>query len=182
MQALKKLGLPTDIPVRVLLGESFNDSLYPLSKDQKEMVSVLRDVIAEYNRAPCRKTRISSSRDAAGVMYPTLKNLEHEQVWALFLNHSLCPLGKSLLTSGGLDFAPFDVRMIVSKALGYNASAIIIYHNHPSGDPTPSTADVSETEKLKKACDVLGIQLADHIVISRGKYYSFVDEKVIEIK
>lgn len=181
MQALKKLGLPTDIPVRVLLSESFNDSIHPLSNDQKEMVSVLRDVVTEYNRNPKRKRRISNSMDAAEVMYSSMKDLQHEQVWAVFLNNAMCPVGKCMMTKGGLDYTPFDVRMIISKALGYNASGLIIYHNHPSGDPMPSKADINETQKLKKACEVFEIVLSDHIIISRGKYYSFLDENVKEI-
>lgn len=181
MQALKKLGLPTDIPVRVLLSENFNDSLCSLSSEQKEMVSVLRDVITEYNRIPKRKTRIANSRDAVDVMYGAMKDLEHEQVWVLFLNNSMCSVGKCLLSKGGLDYTPFDVRMIISKALAYNASGMILFHNHPSGDPSPSKADISETEKLGKACKVFEICLADHIIISNGKYYSFQDEQVKEI-
>lgn len=182
MQALKKLGLPTDVPVRVLLSESFNDSIHPLSSVQKEMVSVLRDVVSEYNRKPRRRGRISNSKDAVAVMYSSMKDLQHEQVWAVFLNNAMYPVGKCMMTKGGLDYTPFDVRMIISKTLGYNASGLIIYHNHPSGDPMPSKADVKETEKLKKACEVFDIVLADHIVISRGKYYSFLDEQVKDIE
>lgn len=182
MQALKKLGLPTDIPVRVLLSENFNDSLCSLSSEQKEMVSVLRDVITEYNRIPRNKARIANSSDAVAVMYGSMKDLEHEQVWVLFLDNGMRQVEKCLLSKGGLDYTPFDVRMIISKALAYNASGMILFHNHPSGDPSPSKADITETQKLKKACDVFELMLADHIIISKGKYYSFLDEKIKIIK
>ena len=67
---------------------------------------------------------------------------------------------------------------MISKALCYNASAVLLYHNHPSGDPTPSKADITQTAKLKEACSLMDIFLLDHIVISRGKYYSFADEEI----
>ena len=57
-----------------------------------------------------------------------------------------------------------------------NDTAIILFHNHPSGNPLPSKADITETEKLKKACDLFEISLLDHIIIAEDSFYSFADE------
>lgn len=150
MKSLKKLGLPTDIPVRVLLGESFNDSLYNLSEEQKSIISILKDVVSEYNRTPTRRSQVKDSKCAAQLMYSRMSDLEHEQAWIVLLNSSYVPIGRVQVGKGGIDFSPIDVRTIISKALSYNATALILYHNHPSGNPQPSKSDISETEKLKK--------------------------------
>lgn len=182
MKSLKKLGLPTDIPVRVLLGESFNNSLYNLSEDQKSIISILRDVVAEYNRTPVRRKPVTNSRCAAQQMYSRMCDLEHEQVWIVLLNRNYTPVGRVLVGKGGIDFSPIDVRTIISKALSYNATGLILYHNHPSGNPKPSQSDISETEKLKKAAQTVNITLVDHIIICKGRFFSFNDERVIEYK
>lgn len=177
MQALKKLGLPTDIPVKVLLSESFNDSIAPLSDKQKEMVAILRDVVTEYNHRPAKKVRITDSRSAVTALGGKLTGLEHEEAHVLFLNSDGLPITTQLVCRGCLDYTPIDSRAIMAKALACNAKSLILFHNHPSGNPRPSAADIKETEKLRAAGELLQIGVVDHIIISDGLYYSFADEK-----
>jgi len=178
MQALKKLGLPTDIPVRVLLSETFNSNLYNFSEDQKQMVGILRDVVANYNRAVPRQTRITSSRDAADAVRTRMIGLDHEQTWGIFLNADNSTIEQSMICQGSLDFTPIDTRRIIAKALALNAKSFILIHNHPSGNPMPSNADIKGTEKLRDAGKLMDIAILDHLIISDGKYYSFADEEV----
>ena len=178
MQALKKLGLPTDIPVKILLSESFNDSLYPLSEQQRQIVSILRDVVSEYNSAPLRKTRIRDSRSAVAALGGKLTGLGHEETYVVFVNADSVPTSRVLISKGSLDYTPIDCRIIMAKALACNAKALILYHNHPSGNPRPSEADIKETERLQNAGEVMQIGLIDHIIIGEGCYYSFSDDKV----
>jgi len=182
MQALKKLGLPTDIPVRILLSKNFNDSLRVLSEEQKEMIELLRDVVTQYNRGTLKKTKITESASAVETVKPELTGLDHEESWVLFLNSDAIPLGKEMICRGSLDYTPIDSRAIISRALAYSARSIILFHNHPSGNPRPSTSDIKGTKNLKSACDTMDILLLDHIIISDGCYYSFNDEDVKELK
>jgi DNA repair protein RadC len=65
---------------------------------------------------------------------------------------------------------------VIKRALDLNASALILVHNHPSGDPTPSDADIDMTETILRACDVVGITLHDHLIIGKSKEVSFKSE------
>ena len=71
-----------------------------------------------------------------------------------------------------------DTRKIVRTALDENASFVILFHNHPSGDPSPSKADIAETHKLQKALQVFDLKLTDHIIVSDAKFFSFSEEKI----
>lgn len=77
-------------------------------------------------------------------------------------------------------FLNSDNRMIDQEMLnkGTLTSTVIILHNHPSGNPTPSTSDIRETNKVRDACKLMDISRLDHIVISRDSYFSFADEKI----
>ncbi|MBA3912049.1 MAG: hypothetical protein C0524_19750, partial [Rhodobacter sp.] len=74
---------------------------------------------------------------------------------------------------GTVDHVPVYPREIVKRALELNASALILVHNHPSGDPTPSDADLSMTRQVKDACEALGLTLHDHLIIGKSRELSF---------
>ena len=80
------------------------------------------------------------------------------------------------MTIGGLTSTVFDQKEIMRIALELNATGVILAHNHPSGDPTPSFADTKMTEALNKAGKVLEIAVIDHIILSDSCYYSFSDD------
>lgn len=182
--ALRKLGITpdTDLSLEVILGESFNGTLYGLSSEQMERISALRDIVAIYEKITCKKTvQIRNSGDAAKAVYPSMKNLGHEEVLALFLNSNNEIIHRESIFRGSLSEVTISSRDILARALAVNASGIILTHNHPSGNPLPSQADIRQTETLKKACDTMGISLLDHIIICKGKYYSFSDEQASSI-
>ena len=81
-----------------------------------------------------------------------------------------------MITVGTIKSTQIDHRRIIKEALMCNATAIILFHNHPSGTPVPSVADINETNKLRKACDIFDISLLDHIILTDESYYSFADE------
>lgn len=83
-----------------------------------------------------------------------------------------------MLSSGGIDSTIVDVRMIIKNALLINATRLIMFHNHPSGDPRPGNADIKETERMSKACAIMGLSLMDHIIVSKDCFFSFSDESV----
>ena len=119
---------------------------------------------------------ISDSDSAANFLREDLNDLDHEESWVLYMNNCNRPLGKLMITVGSIAATIIDHRRIVKQALLCNATRIILFHNHPSGNPLPSKADITETEKLKKACDLFEISLLDHIIIAEDSFYSFADE------
>lgn len=99
-----------------------------------------------------------------------------EQFKILFLNHSFKVLGLYEMSSGGITGTIVDLRMIFSAALKANATNIMITHNHPSGNTSPSEADKHMTAKIRQAGELLDIKLLDHLIITSETYYSFADE------
>ena len=182
MQALARLGIKVDesVSLDILLGENFNGKLYRLTPVQIEKVKALRELLNTYNSSKRTndEVQITNSAVAVEVMYDTLKNLDHEEVWVAFLNRDNKVLKTEMIFKGALSEVCWSIRSVLAKALSYNASAILLYHSHPSGNPAPSQADIKATVDLKRACSLMDVQLIDHIVISRGKYYSFADEEI----
>ena len=121
-------------------------------------------------------TPIKASAQAAGYLREDLRNLDHEESWILLLNSANLPLAKKMITVGTIKSTQIDHRRIIKEALLTNATAIILFHNHPSGTPVPSVADITETNKLRKACDIFDISLLDHIILTDESYYSFAEE------
>ncbi len=123
--------------------------------------------------------QIKCSKDAADIFQPLLSDLHHEEFWILFLNRSNRVIDRMKLSQGGISGTVTDVRIIMKKAVEFLASAIIVCHNHPSGNLNPSDADSKITGKIKEAGSIMDIQLLDHIIISGKDYYSFADNGLI---
>ena len=121
-------------------------------------------------------TPIKASAQAAGYLREDFRDLDHEESWILLLNSANLPLAKKMITVGTIKSTQIDHRRIIKEALLTNATAIILFHNHPSGTPAPSVADINETNKLRKACDIFDISLLDHIILTDESYYSFAEE------
>ncbi len=120
--------------------------------------------------------KITSSKMVFEIMQPIIGELSHEEFWILYLNNANKVLHKSQLSKGGITGTVIDVRMVFKTALEQNATYIILVHNHPSGNLTPSTEDISITKKLKLAGQQLNILVQDHVIISESGFYSFRDE------
>jgi len=123
--------------------------------------------------------KINSSRDVFNLMQPLLGDLPHEEFWVLFLNNANKVLEKYQISKGGFTGTVVDVRMLFKQALSIAAVAVVVCHNHPSGNLKPSNADVEITQKIKKAGATLEIKLLDHLIITEKAYFSFVDEGVL---
>lgn len=180
-QTLEALGLRTrtDIPAAEIFASTFDAKTYGLSSDEVRFIHCLRDFVMEYNREiPMQNDRpVTCSQDAADIMYDLMRGLDHEEVWTVTLNSANVPLGRHLICTGGLDASVIDSRRVVKTALEENAKGVILFHNHPSGKPEPSVADIRETEKLRNALGVFDMNLIDHVVLSDSRYYSFSEEK-----
>ncbi|AUH33485.1 RadC family protein [Paracoccus tegillarcae] len=111
--------------------------------------------------------------------HTTMAHAETEQFHVLFLDRKNCLITDEKQAQGTVDHVPVYPREIMRRALELNASAIILVHNHPSGDPTPSEADIAMTHQIARAADSLSITLHDHIVIGKSCEISFRSEGLI---
>jgi DNA repair protein RadC len=123
--------------------------------------------------------KITASRTIFDLMQPIIGELPHEEFWVLYLNHSLKVLSKQQLGKGGISTTIVDVRLVFKAALELGSTAIILCHNHPSGNLEPSLDDKKITEKLKLAGQCLEIRVLDHLIITENDYFSFADKQVL---
>lgn len=117
-----------------------------------------------------------SSKAVFTIMHPIIGELEHEEFWILLLNNSNKVIHKYQISKGGLVSTVVDSRLIFKTALGYNATGVILVHNHPSGSLKPSDTDKKITFQLKEAGDYLEIKVFDHVIVTENDYYSFADD------
>ena len=128
---------------------------------------------------PVKRHRITASRDAYEMMKPHLLDLTHEEFWVILLSRSNRVLRTVRISAGGVTGTVADPKVIFKQALGYRACALILVHNHPSGNLTPSHADRELTRKLKEAGTWLEIPVLDHIIFADRDYFSFADEGIL---
>lgn len=124
------------------------------------------------------RPRIRCSEDAYQILKPHLSDLSHEEFWIIILNRANDVIKCEKVSSGGVSGTVADPKMIFKIALEHLASAIILAHNHPSGNLNPSQADKDLTQKLKAAGNNLDIAVLDHLIFTDKKYLSFADEGI----
>ena len=105
--------------------------------------------------------------------HTTMAYRETEQFRILFLDRKNAVIADEAQAQGTIDHVPVYPREVVKRALELNAAALILVHNHPSGDPTPSETDIAMTRQIQKAADALGITLHDHLIIGKACELSF---------
>ncbi len=105
-----------------------------------------------------------------------LEDLPNEEFWCLTLSRSNRITGRFRLSSGGLSSTVVDITLLMKGVIDRLACGIIVVHNHPSGNLKPSSQDIDLTKKIKGACDIFGIRLLDHLIITQRGYFSFCDE------
>ncbi len=126
--------------------------------------------------------KITNSQDIADLFRKVwdTDTLEiYETAMCIFLNRQNNTIGWFKISQGGLSGTLMDVRLILATALNCLASSVILAHNHPSGNLNPSDADISMTEKIKKAAEIMDIAVLDHIILTEDGYYSLADNGVI---
>lgn len=125
-----------------------------------------------------KRVKITGSQTVFDEIYPNLGDLNHEEFWVVFLNRANEVIGKQNISKGGVSGTVVDPKVVFKQAVQFPASAIILAHNHPSGNLKPSQADHQLTKKLKEAGKALDIPVLDHLIIGERDYFSFVDESV----
>jgi len=119
---------------------------------------------------------IVSSRDVFNIFSQRLSDLQHEEFWILLLKRSNQVLAEIKISSGGLSGTVADPKLIFGRALALRASAIVLVHNHPSGNSKASVSDRNLTRNLCRAGSFLDLPIVDHVIIAGNDFVSFADE------
>ncbi len=127
---------------------------------------------AEGNQRPV----IKSSEDVRTLMAPLLEGLEYEEFWVLMLSRSNQVTYKRCVSQGGTAATVVDVKLLLKRAIDCLAEGLILVHNHPSGNHLPSAEDDRLTRQIKEGAKILGMRVLDHVIIARGRMYSYNDE------
>ena len=122
-----------------------------------------------------RGSRIVSSRDVDAALRPRLAQADVEHFVAIALDAKNRPLGETLIARGGLSACPVAPADVFRALIREAAAGVVFVHNHPSGEPSPSSDDVALTERLRRAGELLGVTVLDHVIIGREGYFSFLD-------
>ncbi|MBU3857043.1 MULTISPECIES: RadC family protein [Bacteroides] len=125
---------------------------------------------------PKERVQIRCSTDIFAYFHPLMCDLSVEECWVMLLNQAAKVVDAIRISQGGLASTQVDVRCVLREALLKRATSIVLCHNHPSGNVTPSTDDDRLTQALNQASNTMNIRLLDHVIVTDGAYYSYVDE------
>lgn len=125
------------------------------------------------------KERISGPEDLLNFVRMSLGSRIQECLYALYLNESRHVIYQKEVSTGTIDKIPFYPREILRPALAYNATSVILIHNHPEGLPVPSDADLAMTRKLEEIAALLNIRLLDHLIVTAHCAYSIKMGKLL---
>lgn len=128
------------------------------------------------DEGPSERLRVRCSQDIFLYFHPLMCDLPVEECWVMLLNQASRLIDALRISQGGLASTQVDVRCILREALLKRATALVLCHNHPSGNTCPSTDDDRLTQALNQAAKVMNIRMLDHLIVSDGGYYSYADE------
>jgi len=170
---------PAELSQLVLTG--FDDPpIQRIRKRQKHLVAEtlakLRQLHDELNAqlytSPTERPAIHSPADVANLLQYFIGSLDHEELWVVNLDTRNRVMNLVALYKGSVNSSQVRISEVFRQAIVDNAPAIIVAHNHPSGDPTPSPEDVSVTRSMVQAGKLLDIDVLDHLVIAAGRFVS----------
>ncbi|MCX6384882.1 MAG: DNA repair protein RadC [Actinobacteria bacterium] len=124
-------------------------------------------------------TRFRCSEEVANYYIPLMKDLKKEQFKVILLDIKNRIIKDILISQGSLTASIVHPREVLKPAIQASAASVIFIHNHPSGDPEPSTDDIEVTNRLSRSCSIMGINLLDHIIVAENGYYSFKQKDLI---
>ncbi len=181
-----------DIAQEILSGRHGNLlNLYEMSYDELIQVSGIGQIKAIQLKAVAELSmRISKAKRAHSIRMNTpvtiadyymeqMRHLQQEVVICAYFDVKSRFLGDKFISKGSLSSSVVDISSVMRTALEKNASKIVLLHNHPSGDCTPSKDDIAVTDRLAEGSRIFSIELCDHIIIGDNEYYSFYENKII---
>ena len=136
-------------------------------------LKLIRAVFKKYSLEKVKdKTTIRTPEEVVAYCQASLAGEKDECLELIYLSVRNTVIGTEIVSYGTLDRVSVSARKIVERALAAHASAIILVHNHPSGDPSPSMEDIEMTKEVARAAAFLGLSVHDHIIVGKGKHYS----------
>ncbi|MEO0310693.1 MAG: hypothetical protein RIQ89_350 [Bacteroidota bacterium] len=174
----KKILKSVDNNLHNLAKLSINDLLTFKGIGEAKAVSIVAALELGRRRKeqlPEKKNKITTSNDAYEVVHPVLSDLHHEEFFVVLLNRANHVLAIEQISKGGFNATIVDSRILFKYALDHKAVAMILAHNHPSGNLNPSEEDKKLTAKLQQGAKLLDLNILDHIIIGHQQYYSFAD-------
>jgi DNA repair protein RadC len=138
-------------------------------------LKVVRERRPGYGRGGTMRT----SSEVYGAFRSRFEAADREEFLAVVLDGKNRVQGFNVVSVGSLTASLVHPREVFKAAILANAAAVIVLHNHPSGDPTPSSEDIAITQRLRQAGEILGVNVLDHVVIGDGRYISFADEGLL---
>lgn len=158
-----------DAPVRDPVAAPTRRRRPPLLRVQ--VVTVVRE-----GSSPFALRHLRGSADVYAAFRDECSTADREHFWAVLLNVKHRVIGIEEVARGSLSCTIVHPREVYKSALLANAAAIVVVHNHPSGDPTPSAEDIEITRRLREVGELIGIRVLDHIIVGDGRYVSFADD------
>lgn len=143
-------------------------------------IKLIKAVAGRYlEKKLVKKEPVNNSKELFDYLYLNMRDKNRECFKVIYLDAKNRVITSETLFEGTLTASSVYPREVVSAALDHHAAALILAHNHPSGDPEPSAEDVSITRQLIFACRVMGITIHEHLVIGDNRYFSFADQGYI---
>ena len=144
-----------------------------VGRDRALRLACALELGARAHRPPLpARVRLGVPEDVAALCGPRLAHLPRERVVALLVDGRQRLMSEVVVSEGWTEGCPVDPREVFAPALGERAAGVILVHNHPSGDPTPSAPDLELTTRMRRAGELLGIKLVDHVVVAGGGFAS----------
>lgn len=161
--------------------EDYLEGLNPriTAKQKKAILSAFELSRRIYGRSAETQRIIKSPQDVIAFLDGDMRYLKKEIFVCIHLNTKNAVLRKETISIGSLNASIVHPREVFSNAVKHSVSAVILCHNHPSGDPDPSSEDIETTRRLIDAGNILGIKVLDHIIIGNGKYVSLKEKGLI---
>ena len=159
----------------------FPSKIQGIGRRKELAVFAVKELVKRLMRREARSIEvIHGPEDAAHFAMPYFKQEQKEHFAILMLNTKNHVLGLQDISVGSLTASVVHPREVFETAIRHHSAAIILLHNHPSGDPTPSDEDISVTKKLVKAGDVMDVQVLDHIILGDGQFTSMKEKDMLQ--
>ncbi|BCZ44692.1 UPF0758 protein [Clostridium gelidum] len=166
-----------------VLSASFNDitSIKGIKEGKASQILALSELFRRFRtlKAMKKDVKINKPKDLADLLMGEMNDLTQEVLKVVLLSTKNIIIATKDVFKGSLNTSIVHPREIFKQAIDKNSSSIIICHNHPSGDPTPSKEDINITLRIKECGNIIGIQLVDHIIIGNNKFVSLKERGLI---
>ena len=181
LNKMEQLSLLTGIPVSKLENKiDFTNALslsdLKITEKQALKIKLLNAILKAYPKERYTRAQLNSPQIVAEMFMNDLQDLPEEHFYIALLDTKCCLIETKLISKGILSASSVHPREVFRSAIAKPCYTVLALHNHPSGDPTPSEADILLTKRLRKSGEIIGIHLMDHVIIGKGRYVSLKEE------